>query len=116
MLIFGTKIKFIYIRRISAMKLYEEFKEYENLWDTKLEESFIKTFEGTDYDLTDETQLKELIDLVAKKKYKNLPLKSSRYTVTNNLLSQLRYEKVDRRVINIIEDFLISNKDFFLGK
>lgn len=90
------------------MKLYEEFKEYENLWDTELKESFIKTFEGTDYDLTDEAQLKELIDLIVKKEYTNFPPESSRRIVANRLLRQLKYEKVDRGVIDIIEDLLIS--------
>jgi hypothetical protein len=97
------------------MKLHEEFKEYETLWDEPLKESFIKTFEGKDYDLTDEAQLEDLIDLLTKreaKKYKNsLSLNRIKHNVRRNLFLQLKHERADHKVLEILEDQLISNKD-----
>lgn len=49
------------------MKLYEEFKEYETLWDDEttepdLDTSYIKTINGKDYDLTKADELRAAME------------------------------------------------------
>lgn len=51
------------------MKLYEEFEEYETLWDDEDEDtepgfytSFIKTVKGKDYDLTKADELRAALE------------------------------------------------------
>ena len=49
------------------MKLYEEFKEYENLWDDLKEaflSSYIRKIKGKKYDLTKEAELKAAMQAV----------------------------------------------------
>jgi hypothetical protein len=96
------------------MKLFEEFRLYENLWDELLKESYIKTFEGKDYDLTDEKQLKELIDLLVKKeseKNKDLPIHILKRQVTRKLEHQLKHEGA-QQALNVLDDLIISDRAF----
>ena len=94
------------------MKLFEEFKEYETMWDTPLKEAFVKTFEDEYYDLTDKDQLKKFIDLLAKREYKTLPLSTSRRSIVHSLMIQFKQEHSDYpKVIENLEDLLFS-KDF----
>ena len=49
------------------MKLFEEFKEYENLWDDETTEpefytSYIKTINGKDYDITKADELRAAME------------------------------------------------------
>ena len=95
------------------MKLYEEFKEYENLRDEPLKEAYKKTFENKDYDLTDEDQLKELINVLAKKKfeeYKNLSISSAKRLVARNLELQLRHDGA-KQALDVLDDYIISTKE-----
>lgn len=91
------------------MKLYEEFKDYENMWDTDLKESYVKTFEGKDYDLTSERQLRELIDAIVQKELGiKVSLSGMRESVISRLILQLKHEKVDPKIINVLIDLSIN--------
>jgi hypothetical protein len=90
------------------MKIHEEFIEYESLWNEPLKESYIKTFEGKDYDLTRKRELQELIDAIMQKELGlERPLEYTRRSVLNRLILQLRHEGADRSILDELEDMLI---------
>lgn len=91
------------------MKLYEEFKEYEDLWGEPLKESYIKNFEGKDYDLTRERDLKKLINAILQKELGiKIPLDIAKMKIINRLMSQLKHEGADRKIIDMLEDMQIE--------
>lgn len=104
------------------MKLHEEFKEYENLWEADMN-PYLKTFGRKTYDLTNKDELKAWIETNAEFQMKRYPGRYTmepgaepavgdggeralqlRSTIIRNLCDKLEAEGVDR-------DLLLSARD-----
>lgn len=100
------------------MKLFEEFKEYENLWESTTPEVLIRQG-GKEYDITDEKDFIASVDASVESAVKtfsaakNIPEEErrayadvKRIKAAEALLAELKNRKADARVIQRAEKYV----------
>jgi hypothetical protein len=94
------------------MRLFEEFKEYEELWEAT-SDSFLKAFGRKKYDLMDPVELDKYITDLAWFQNKRNPdsygsaySETAKHSVTVGLLNNLKSQNADQAVIDRVEAYL----------